>query len=151
MFERFTQKAVSTISSAHQNAIWLGSAQIQPEHLLLGLLHESTLGDASWTLLVPFKDWLSNQICARAPMKTQSSFSVETPFSREAKRVLESAIEEAKRLSDKQVGAEHVLLGLLRERDFFAAELLNGCGILLETTRTAIASLPREFKRKAAA
>src|SRR5262249_48349226 len=98
MFERFTQKGLNTIFSAHQNAIWLGSAQIEPEHLLLGLLHESTLGDASWTLLVPFKDWLSNQICARAPMKTQSSFSVETPFSREAKRVLESAIEEAKRL-----------------------------------------------------
>jgi ATP-dependent Clp protease ATP-binding subunit ClpC len=144
MFERFTQKALSTIFSARRNTILLGSAQIEPEHLLLGLLHESTLGDVSWTLLVRHKEWLSKQIYARAPMNTQSSVSVETPFSREAKRVLVSAIEEAERLSDKRVGAEHLLLGLLREQDCFTTELLNECGILLERTRTAIASLPRD-------
>ena len=70
-------------------------------------------------------------------MSMNISLSVETPFSSEAKRVLEYAVEEAERLSDKRVGTGHILLGLLQEQDCFAAKLLVERGILLETTRAA--------------
>ena len=62
------------------------------------------------------------------------------PLSEESKRVLAYAVEESERFSHKHVGSEHLVLGLLREEQSFAAELLREQGVQLATVREKIAS-----------
>src|ERR1700741_623819 len=79
---------------------------------------------------------------ATPPFGTRSRPLSTCPLSNECTRVLAYAAEEAERLSHKFIGTEHLFLGLLREQDCFAAQLLNGRGVSLETARGQIASEP---------
>ena len=79
---------------------------------------------------------------ARAHIGNKTSTSIDLPFSNEGKRVLAYAAEEAERLDHRHIGAEHHLLGLLREAGCFAAVMLREAGANLEILRSKIAELP---------
>ena len=145
MFERYTEKALGTIFFARDAASQFGSPKIEPEHLLLGLLHESKplpegsqRPDISWALLVRHKELIRKQIEVHATIRAPVSTSVDMLLSNECQRVLAYAAQEAERLSHKHIGIEHLLLGLLREQDCFATKVLNERGVLLESARAQI-------------
>jgi hypothetical protein len=136
MFERYTEKARRVIFFARYEASQFGSPLIETEHLLLGLLRES-----KWLLkILPRADAESvrQEIEEATNIREKVSTSVDLPLSEENKRVFTHADEEAKRLNHRHIGTEHLLLGLLREKDCFAARILTGRGATLEALRARI-------------
>jgi ATP-dependent Clp protease ATP-binding subunit ClpC len=147
VFEHCTEKARLVIFFARYEASGFGSSQIESEHLLLGILHESRAlpegsqpPDVAWALLVRHKELIRKRIEGHITIREQVSSSIDIPLSNECKRVLAHAAEEAEGLSHKFIGTEHLLLGLLREPNCFATKLLNERGVLLESARTQMAS-----------
>jgi ATP-dependent Clp protease ATP-binding subunit ClpC len=134
MFERYTEKARRVIFFARYEASQFGSPYIETEHLLLGLVREDKALARRFFGGTEFES-LRNQIEARSPVKKPTSTSVDLPLSNECKRVLAYAAEEAERLAHKHIGTEHLLLGLLREEQSFAAELLRAHNVQLEAMR----------------
>jgi hypothetical protein len=134
MFERYTEKARRVIFFGRYEASQYGSPVIDSEHLLLGLLRE----DIRTTMMLPAgaSEAIRRQINARAPKHDPIPTSVDMPLSEAASRVLKYGTEEADRLNHRHIGCEHLLLGLLRERGCFAAELLESFGLKLEEART---------------
>jgi ATP-dependent Clp protease ATP-binding subunit ClpC len=138
MFERFTEKAKRVIFFARYEAGQLGSPYIETEHLLLGILREDKV--AHNLLRSPSSaELIRRQIEQRTISAKRVPASVDLPLSNEGKRVLAYAAEEAEHLSDTHIGTEHLLLGLLREKSCFAAQLLNSEGVFLDGARERIA------------
>jgi len=140
MFEKYTEKARRVIFFARYEASQLGSGSIDTEHLLLGLLREDKKlsrffpkGDAAF-------DMLRKAIEAQARLRDKISTSIEIPLSNDSKKVLNNASEESEMLGHKSVGTEHVLLGLLREKQTLAGRLLYEQGLRLSTVRDGIGS-----------
>jgi ATP-dependent Clp protease ATP-binding subunit ClpC len=141
MFERYTEKARRIIFFARYEASQYGSPYIETEHLLLGIVREDK-ALAFRFLPRTEPESIRKQIDARTVVREKVSTSVDLPLSNECKRVLAYAAEEAERLSDKHIGSEHLLLGLLREEKSFAAELLRGHGVQLGAIRKELAGAP---------
>jgi hypothetical protein len=140
MFERYTETARRSLFFARYEASLLGSAAIETHHLLLGLLKEQhppithMLGTANVT-----RDALRQLIYARAgPGTSPIALSVEIPFSRSAKHVLQYGLEEADRLLHNPIGPEHLLLGLLRLEEGLAWDILSESHIALTPVREAL-------------
>jgi hypothetical protein len=145
MFERFTEKARRVVFFARYEAGQYGSPFIETEHLLLGLLREDN--SLSRRILASggtFKEMIFSpvaiesirrKISDRGMLRQKLPTSVDLPLANESKRVLAYAAEEAERLARRYIGTEHLLLGLLREKKSFAAQLLNEEGVTLEKTR----------------
>jgi hypothetical protein len=133
VFERYTEKARRVIFFARYEASHYGSPYIETEHLLLGLLRE----DREVARLLPpgSPESIRKQIDAKTEARPGTSTSVDLPLSNESKRVLAYAAEEAERLAHKHIGTEHLLLGLLREKKSFAADMLAERGVVLERLR----------------
>jgi len=144
MFERYTEKARRVIFFARYEASQFGSPYIETEHLLLGLLRE----DKALTNRILRKhsavEKIRRQIEEHTVIREKVSTSVDLPLSNEGKRVLAYAAEEAERLGHKHIGTEHLLLGLLREENCFAAELLKEREIKLESVREELARTTAE-------
>jgi hypothetical protein len=142
MFERYTEKARCVIFSARYEASQFGSPCIEPEHLLLGILREHI----GITRLLPNADAASirKQIEAATPRQVPSSTSVDLPLSNEGKRVLAYGAQEAERLNHRHIGTEHLLLGLLREENCFAAKLVVERGAVLAELRARIEKEPEQ-------
>ena len=150
MFERYTEKARRVIFYSRYEASQYGSPSIETEHVLLGLLREDK------TLAFRFlknieAESVRLQINAKTKVGKKTSTSVDLPVSDECKRVLAYAAEEAARLSDRHIGTEHLLLGLLREEKSFAAQLLNEAGVQLPAAREEITRLNRQAEKEQAA
>jgi ATP-dependent Clp protease ATP-binding subunit ClpC len=145
MFERYTEPARRVIFSGRYMASQAGSPEIETEHLLLGVLREDKglakrfLGSA----LAAEAVW--NSVEQRKPARKKIPGVVDLPISKECKRVLTFALEEAEQLSSKHIGPEHLLLGLLREEKYQAAEILNARGVRLEATRAELVRLPHKL------
>jgi ATP-dependent Clp protease ATP-binding subunit ClpC len=135
MFERYTEKARRVIFFARYEASQFASPYIETEHMLLGLVREDKALAFRFLRGTDFES-LRNQIEARTSTKEKPTpTSVDLPLSNECKRVLAYAAEEAERLAHKHIGTEHLLLGLLREEQSFAAELLRAHSVHLEAIR----------------
>ena len=133
MFERYTEKARRVIFFARYEASQFGSPYIETEHLLLGLLREDK---ALAQRFLPAKTEDIYRTIEAATIKGKKvSTSVDLPLSEDGKRVLGHAAEEAERLSHKHIGTEHLLLGLLRGEQSFAARILNEHGVRLSAVR----------------
>ncbi len=131
MFERYTEKARRTIFFARYEASQYGSPYIETEHLLLGMLREDkALTRHFLRSHIPVES-IRKQIEQHTIVREKVSVSVDLPLSNECKRVLAYAAEEAERLGHKYIGNEHLLLGLLREGNSFAAKLLGQHGLEL--------------------
>ena len=75
----------------------------------------------------------------RIPMREKVATSIDLPLSNECKRILAYAAEEAERLRHRHIGTEHLFLGILREGNCGAAQILNGHGLKLESIREELA------------
>jgi ClpA/ClpB-like protein len=143
MLERYTEKARRVIFFARYEASQFGAPSIETEHILLGLLREDkALAFRFVHQLSPFesiRQQIENASLPREPVST----SVDLPLSNESQRVLAYAAEEAQHLSHKWIGSEHLLLGILREENCFAAELLKERGLRLSAVREELARQPQ--------
>jgi ATP-dependent Clp protease ATP-binding subunit ClpC len=140
MFERFTEKAIKVIILSNEEARRLGHNFICTEQILLGLIGEET-GVAAKVL----RSMGVNLQYARIEVETiigrGSGFvAKEIPFTPIAKRVLEFAEEESHELGHNYIGTEHLLLGLIREREGIAIRVLEILGVDLTT-------VPAQVKR----
>ena len=142
MFERYTEPARRALFFARYEATQLGSDVIAPEHLLLGVVRESSdtagriLSEAGLTL-----ETLRDEITRGQSATRSVPASVEIAFNSAAKRVLTSAAEEADRLLHADIGPEHLLLGILGEEQSAAARVLTGHGLSLPAVRDRIVQL----------
>jgi ATP-dependent Clp protease ATP-binding subunit ClpC len=143
MFERYTDKARRAVFFARFEASQFGSPKIEPEHLLLGLLREDKAFAARLPHPRPSMESVRKQIEGRTTVGEKVATSVDLPLSLECERALAYAVEEAERLSHKHIGTEHMLLGLLREEKFFAAEILSSWGLRLSTMREELSQLEK--------
>jgi len=132
MFERYTEKARRVIFFARYEASQFGSTTIDTEHLLLGILGESP------NLLSESLYMIRIRIEAQTPIRERTPAHTDLPFSDAAKRVLNFASQEATRFGHRHIGTEHILLGLLHEKEGLAAKLLAEMGVRLETFREVI-------------
>ena len=144
MFERYTEKARRVIFFARYEASQFGSPYIETEHLLLGLLREDKALSNRFLRSHASVESIRKQIESHTTIREKVSTSVDLPLSNECKRVLAYAAEEAERLSNKHIGTEHLLLGLLREEKCFAAEILQERGLKLGQIRDELARVTQE-------
>jgi ATP-dependent Clp protease ATP-binding subunit ClpC len=150
MFERYTEKARRVIFFARYEASQFGSPYIETEHLLLGLLREDKALSNRFLRSHASVESIRKQIEAHTTIREKVSTSVDLPLSNECKRVLAYAAEEAERLSNKHIGTEHLLLGLLREEKCFASEILLERGLRLSTVRDELAKTTQDRAPQAA-
>jgi ATP-dependent Clp protease ATP-binding subunit ClpC len=140
MFERYTQKARRVIFGAVYMARRVGSPMVETEHLLLGLLRE----DKVLARRFLGSPWAAETVLKRIeqikPPRDAISGSFEVPLSSESKRALTFAAEEADLFSSKSICTEHVLLGLLREKECLAEKTLSEAGV-------DVASIHEELRR----
>ena len=144
MFERFTERARRVVVLAQEEARMLNHDYIGTEHLLLGLIHEGE-GVAARAL-----ESLGHQPGRRAASRSRRSsagasttLSGHIPFTPRAKKVLELSLREALQLGHNYIGTEHILLGLVREGEGVAAQVLVKLGADLSRVRQQVIQLAR--------
>lgn len=136
MFERYTEKARRVIFFARYEASQFGASQIEAEHILLGLMREDkNLANRFFSRAQSSIEAIRKEIEGRTILRERISTSVDLPLSIEAKRVLAFAAEESERLNHRHIGTEHLLLGLMREENSVAAEILYERGLRLSDIR----------------
>jgi ATP-dependent Clp protease ATP-binding subunit ClpA len=142
MHERFTDRARKAMQLANQEAQRFNREYISTEHILLGLIKEGSGVAANVLknldinlrkarsevekLVQPGPDWVTTGKLPQTPR---------------AKKVIEYSIEEARNLNHNYVGTEHLLLGLLREQEGVAAQVLMNLGLKLEDVREEVARM----------
>ncbi|WP_420437152.1 ATP-dependent Clp protease ATP-binding subunit [Candidatus Poriferisodalis sp.] len=138
MFERFTDRARRVVVLAQEEARLLNHNYIGTEHILLGLIHEGE-GVAAQALesLGISLEAVRNQV-EEIIGQGSSSPSGHIPFTPRAKKVLELSLREALQLGHNYIGTEHVLLGLIREGEGVAAQVLVKLGADLSKVRQEV-------------
>ena len=144
MFERYTEEARRAIFFARYEASRFGSPYIEPEHLLLGLMHETVGGLAGFPEEV--LDEVRSEIEKMSPERSPVVTSVDLPVSGNVKRTLSRAAEEADASNDKHIGPSHLVLGLLKEGGSSVTAILQKHGIDRESVSrsrvTAVSAPP---------
>ena len=142
MFERFTDRARKVMALANQEAQRFNHEFIGTEHLLLGLVKE---GSGVGATVLKNLDVDIKKLRLEVEKLVHSGPDMVTmgklPQTPKAKKVIEYAIEEARSLNHNYVGTEHILLGLLRESDGIAAQVLMNLGLKLEEVRQEVLNL----------
>jgi ClpA/ClpB-like protein len=144
VFERYTEKARRVIFFARYEACQLGSTCINPEHLLLGLLRETKSLFAN--LPAGSADKIRARIDAHVPRKNSISTSIDLPLSPDSHHILKFAAEEADGLEHRHIGADHLLLGILRENQCFATDLLREAGLEAGSFRERIGNAVQDVE-----
>src|SRR5712691_9222828 len=142
MFERFTDRARKVMALANQEAQRFNHEYIGTEHILLGLVKEGS-GVAANVLKNLDVDLRKIRLEVEKLVKSGPDMVTrgKLPQTPRAKKVIEYAIEEARNLNHNYVGTEHILLGLLREHDGVAAQVLMNLGLKLEEVREEVLNL----------
>ncbi|HPO93464.1 MAG TPA: ATP-dependent Clp protease ATP-binding subunit [Phycisphaerales bacterium] len=142
MFERFTDRARKVMALANQEAQRFNHEYIGTEHILLGLVKE---GSGVGANVLKRLDVDLRKVRLEVEKLVKSGPDMVTmgklPQTPRAKKVIEYAIEEARNLNHNYVGTEHLLLGLLREHDGVAAQVLMNLGLKLEEVREEVLNL----------
>jgi ATP-dependent Clp protease ATP-binding subunit ClpC len=141
MFERFTEKARRVVVYAQEEARMLNQNYIGTEHLLLGLIREQDgiAAKALESLSISLED-VHQQVEELIGRGTYVPTG-HIPFTPRAKKVLELSLREALQLGHNYIGTEHILLGLIREGEGVAAQVLLNLGADLEKVRSAVIQL----------
>ena len=149
MFQRFTDRARRVVVRAQEEARRLDHSYLGTEHLLLGLIHESIGGVAAKALesLGIGQETVRQQV-EEVTGRGEQAPSGHIPFTPQAKKVLELALQESRALGHNYIGTEHILLGLIREGDGVAAQVLSGLGVDLDGAREQVIRLLDEYRRK---
>jgi ATP-dependent Clp protease ATP-binding subunit ClpA len=141
VFERFTDRARRVVVLAQEEARLLDHNYIGTEHILLGIVHEGdgvgakaleSLGIELQAIRVQVLEVVGRG--GPAP-------SGHVPFTPRAKKVLELSLREALQLGHNYIGTEHILLGLIREGDGVAAQVLTALGVELSAVRQRVIEL----------
>ncbi len=142
MFERLTDRARKVMALANQEAQRFNHEYIGTEHILLGLVKEAS-GVGANVLKNLGIDLRKVRLEVEKLVKSGPEMVTmgKLPQTPRAKKVLEYAIEEARNLNHNYVGTEHLLLGLLREQDGVAAQVLVNLGLKLEEVREEVLNL----------
>ena len=142
MFERLTDRARKVMALANQEAQRFNHEYIGTEHILLGLVKE---GSGVGANVLKNLDIDLRKVRLEVEKLVKSGPEMVTmgklPQTPRAKKVIEYAIEEARNLNHNYVGTEHLLLGLLREHDGVAAQVLMNLGLKLEEVREEVLNL----------
>ncbi len=141
MFERFTDRARRVVVLAQEEARLLNHNYIGTEHILLGLIHEGE-GVAARGLegLGISLESVRSQVVEIIGQGSQAP-SGHIPFTPRAKKVLELSLREALQLGHNYIGTEHILLGLIREGEGVAAQVLQKLGAELHKVRQTVIQL----------
>ncbi len=141
MFERFTERARRVIILAQDEAKRLNHSAVGTEHILLGIVREGE-GVASKVLesLHISPERIRAEIESAIGRGDRTPYE-EVTFTPRAKKVLELALDEARRLGHNYIGTEHLLLGLIREGEGVAARVLEAMGADLERVRAQVVYL----------
>jgi hypothetical protein len=138
MFERFTERARSVVRVAQEEARRLGHASVGTEHLLLGLLAERDgIGARALVALDLSLDGLRAEV-EPAAGGGEGAPAGHVPYTPRAKKVLELSLREALQLGHNYIGTEHILLGLVREGEGVAAQVLVDQGVELAAVRQEV-------------
>ncbi|HLV89821.1 MAG TPA: ATP-dependent Clp protease ATP-binding subunit [Acidimicrobiia bacterium] len=141
MFERFTDRARRVVVLAQEEARYLNHNYIGTEHILLGLLNEGE-GIAAHALESLDIDLASvRDEVVKIIGQGQQSPPGHIPFTPRAKKVLELSLREALQLGHNYIGTEHILLGLIREGEGVAAQVLQQLGAELQKVRQTVIQL----------
>lgn len=143
VFERFGEKARRVIFFARYEAGESGSPEIEPGHLLIGLLREDRELFDRLPIDQPDASLFAQTVQSGLPEMPATPPSVDLALSHASKRTLAYSVEEAERLASKTVDTIHVLLGLLRE-DTAVSERLQASGLTVEDLRTHALASKRE-------
>ncbi|MCB0898779.1 MAG: ATP-dependent Clp protease ATP-binding subunit [Actinobacteria bacterium] len=148
MFERFTDRARRVVVLAQEEARMLNHNYIGTEHILLGLIHEGE-GVAAKALesLNISLDAVRQQVEEMIGQGQQAP-SGHIPFTPRAKKVLELSLREALQLGHNYIGTEHILLGLIREGEGVAAQVLVKLGADLNKVRQQVIQLLSGYQGK---
>ena len=142
MYERFTDRARKVMQLANQEAQRFNHEYIGTEHVLLGLIKE---GSGVAANVLKNLDVDLRKIRLEVEKLVQSGPDMVTmgklPQTPRAKKVIEYSMEEARNLNHNYVGTEHILLGLLREQEGVAAQVLMNLGLRLEDVREEVLNL----------
>ncbi len=142
MYERFTDRARKVMQLANQEAQRFNHEYIGTEHILLGLVKE---GSGVAANVLRNLDIDLRKIRLEVEKLVQSGPDMVTmgklPHTPRAKKVIEYSMEEARNLGHNYVGTEHLLLGLLREQEGVAAQVLMNLGLKLEEVREEVLNL----------
>ncbi len=142
MYERFTDRARKVMQLANQEAQRFNHEYIGTEHILLGLIKE---GSGVAANVLKNLDVDLRKIRLEVEKLVQSGPDMVTmgklPQTPRAKKVIEYAMEEARNLNHNYVGTEHILLGLLREHEGVAAQVLMNLGLKLDDVRDEVLNL----------
>lgn len=139
MFERFTDRAKKVMALANQEAQRFKHEYIGPEHVLLGVVKEGAGVGA--TVLKNLKVDLRmvrievEKLITGGPKTATLGKLPQTPHT---KKAIEYAIDEARKIGHNFVGTEHLLLGLLRDQEGVAAQVLMNLGLKLEDVRREV-------------
>ena len=142
MFERFTDRARKVMALANQEAQRFNHEYIGTEHILLGLVKEGS-GVGATVLKNLDVDIKKLRLAVEKRVKSGPDMVTmgKLPQTPRAKKVIEYAIEEARALNHNYVGTEHILLGLLRETEGIAAQVLMDMDMKLEDVRQEVLNL----------
>jgi ATP-dependent Clp protease ATP-binding subunit ClpC len=151
MFERFTDRARRVVVLAQEEARMLSHNYIGTEHILLGLIHE---GEGVAAKALESLDISLEAVRAQVEEiigQGQQAPSGHIPFTPRAKKVLELSLREALQLGHSYIGTEHILLGLIREGEGVAAQVLQKLGADLNRVRQQVIQLLSGFQGKESA
>lgn len=142
MYERFTDRSRKCIQLANQEALRFNHEYVGTEHLLLGLIKEGS-GVAANVLKNLDIDLRKVRLEVEKLVQCgpDSVIMGKLPQTPRAKRVIEYSIEESRLLNHNYVGTEHLLLGLLRENEGVAANVLKNLGLKMEDVREEVLNL----------
>ena len=140
MFERYTERSRRVIFFARYEALQYGSPTIAPEHVLLGLVREDKTLAAKY---FPFRNTLTvdavrREVEERIVLRDRIPQSAELLLAPATKHLLFFANEESRQMKNRFIGPEHLLLGILREENSIAAEILFQFGLRLNDLRDQI-------------
>ena len=146
MFERFTDRARRVVVLAQEEARLLNHNYIGTEHLLLGLIHEGEgLAAKALESLGVSLDQVRSQVDDMIGVGTATPQG-HIPFTPRAKKVLELSLREALQLGHNYIGTEHILLGLLREGEGVATQVLLKIGLELPKIRQTVLQLMQGYQ-----
>ena len=146
MFERFTERARRVVVLAHEEARMLNHDYIGTEHLLLGLIHEDEIHEGEGVAAKALESLGISLAAVRQQVEEiidhpHRARPGHKPFDPRAKMALELALRESQDLDDGFIDTEHLLLGLIREHNGIAAQVLVEFGADLDRARQQVIQL----------
>lgn len=139
MYERFTDRAKQVLQLANVEAHRFGHEYIATEHILIGMVKErfGVAGNVLKGMNVNLRK-VRREVKTLVKCDSHTGTTDELPLAKCAKYVIEYSMQESQKLNHNYVGTEHLLLGLLREQDGVATQVLRNLGLKLEDVRSDV-------------